>query len=116
MSAKVSRQVNAEAGAVDQRSQLWPTIERPIVQLADVVILRLVAENAELRAQLAETQDQCIELAIDASELQAEIEALRQELAEARAGRRSEATLLDAGPDCSHVSVASTGAARPGEP
>ncbi|WP_348645341.1 hypothetical protein [Methylobacterium sp. BTF04] len=47
----------------------------------------LATENAELRAQLAETQDQCVELAIDAGELHAEVEALRQDLLEARAER-----------------------------
>ncbi|NEU15037.1 hypothetical protein G3T14_23635 [Methylobacterium sp. BTF04] len=47
----------------------------------------MATENAELRAQLAETQDQCVELAIDAGELHAEVEALRQDLLEARAER-----------------------------
>lgn len=51
-------------------------------------------ENAELRQQLAEVQDQCIELAIDAGELHTEIEALRAQLAQAERDRdawRSEA-------------------------
>ena len=45
-------------------------------------LLILAMENAELRSQLAEAQDQCVELAVDAGELQAEIEALRAQLAE----------------------------------
>ena len=43
--------------------------------------LAVVIENAELRQQLAESQDQCVELAVDAGELQIEIEALRERLA-----------------------------------
>lgn len=39
--------------------------------------LALVIENAELRQQLAESQDHCVELAVDAGNLHAEIEALR---------------------------------------
>jgi len=39
--------------------------------------LALAVENAELRQQLADVQDQCVELAIDAGDLHAEIEALR---------------------------------------
>ena len=45
-------------------------------------LLIFAMENAELRSQLAEAQDQCVELAVDAGELQAEIEALRAQLAE----------------------------------
>jgi septal ring factor EnvC (AmiA/AmiB activator) len=45
-------------------------------------LLTLATENAELRLQLAETQDQCVELAVDAGELYAEIETLRAQLAE----------------------------------
>lgn len=59
---------------------------------ADVRLLELMAENAELRAQLAEAQEQCVELAVDAGELHAEIQTLRQELAEARAAHRFEPT------------------------
>ncbi|EXX77095.1 hypothetical protein RirG_027060 [Rhizophagus irregularis DAOM 197198w] len=43
--------------------------------------LAVVIENAELRQALAEVQDQCVELAVDAGELHAEIEALRTQLA-----------------------------------
>ena len=50
-------------------------------------ILAVVLENAELRAQLAEAQDSCIELAVDAGELHAEIEALRGRLARAERER-----------------------------
>jgi hypothetical protein len=39
--------------------------------------LAVVIENTELRQQLAETQDQCVALAVDAGELHTEIEALR---------------------------------------
>jgi septal ring factor EnvC (AmiA/AmiB activator) len=49
--------------------------------------LAVVMENAELRQQLAEVQDQCVELAVDASELHAEIEALRARLAQAERDR-----------------------------
>lgn len=44
--------------------------------------LAIAIENAELRQQLAEVQDQCVELAVDAGELHAEIEKLRARLAE----------------------------------
>ena len=47
-----------------------------------LVVLELATENAELRIQLAEAQDQCVELAVDAGELHAEILALRAQLAE----------------------------------
>jgi septal ring factor EnvC (AmiA/AmiB activator) len=43
--------------------------------------LAVVIESTELRQQLAETQDQCVELAVDAGELHTEIEALRIRLA-----------------------------------
>ncbi|MBO1023029.1 hypothetical protein IPV08_24045 [Methylobacterium sp. SD274] len=49
--------------------------------------LALAVENTELCAQLADAQEQCIELAVDAGELQAQIEALRRELVEVRAER-----------------------------
>ena len=51
----------------------------------DLPLLELATENAELRIQFAEAQDQLIEMAVDAGELQALIESLRAELAEARA-------------------------------
>jgi septal ring factor EnvC (AmiA/AmiB activator) len=47
----------------------------------DLSLLELATENAELRLQLAESQDQCIELAVDAGELHVEITALRVRLA-----------------------------------
>ena len=47
----------------------------------------MATENAELRLQLAEIHDQCVELAVDAGHLHAEVEALRRELAEVRAER-----------------------------
>ncbi|KQP48797.1 hypothetical protein ASF34_20885 [Methylobacterium sp. Leaf106] len=46
-----------------------------------LLLLALVTENAELRAQLAEVQDQCVELAVDAGELHAEVERLQRLLA-----------------------------------
>ncbi|KQP89823.1 hypothetical protein [Methylobacterium sp. Leaf117] len=49
--------------------------------------LAVVVENAELRQQLAEVQDQCIELAVDAGEQHAENEALRRRLAQAEQER-----------------------------
>ena len=42
--------------------------------------LAIALENVELRQQLAEVQDQCIELAVDAGGLHAEIEMLRAQL------------------------------------
>ena len=47
-----------------------------------ITVLALAAENAELRLQLAEAQEQCVEMAVDAGELHAEVEALRARLAE----------------------------------
>jgi septal ring factor EnvC (AmiA/AmiB activator) len=49
--------------------------------------LAIVIENAELRTQLAETQDQCVELAVDAGDLHAEIEELKARLAQAEHDR-----------------------------
>ncbi|TXN54059.1 hypothetical protein FV241_25665 [Methylobacterium sp. WL2] len=49
--------------------------------------LALQVEVAELKQQLAETQDQCVELAVDAGELHAQIQALQDELARVRADR-----------------------------
>jgi hypothetical protein len=47
----------------------------------DLSLLELATENAELRLQLAESQGQCIELAVDAGELHVEMTALRVRLA-----------------------------------
>ena len=52
-----------------------------------VDLLIIATENTELRLQLAEAQDQCVELAVDGGELHAEIEALRERLAEAEQER-----------------------------
>lgn len=49
--------------------------------------LAVAIENRALRQQLAEVQDQCVELAVDAGELHAEIEALRARLAQAERDR-----------------------------
>lgn len=49
--------------------------------------LAVVIENAELRQTLAEVQDQCVELAVDAGELHAENAVLRARLAEAERER-----------------------------
>jgi len=49
--------------------------------------LAVLTENAELRQQLAEVQDQCVELAVDAGEQHAENEALRARLAQAECDR-----------------------------
>lgn len=58
----------------------------PVPSLA---VLELATENAELRLQLAEAQDQCVELAVDAGELHAEVEALRAQLVEAEREREA---------------------------
>lgn len=49
--------------------------------------LAIAMENAELRQQLAEVQDQCVELAVDAGEQHAENDALRGRLTEAERDR-----------------------------
>lgn len=49
--------------------------------------LALQVEVAELRQQLAEVQEQCVELAVDAGELHAQIQVLQDELARVRADR-----------------------------
>jgi uncharacterized protein involved in exopolysaccharide biosynthesis len=54
------------------------------MQAPNVTILELATEVAELRIQLAETQDQCIEMAVDAGELHAEMRTLQEELAAVR--------------------------------
>jgi uncharacterized protein involved in exopolysaccharide biosynthesis len=53
------------------------------------LVLALVAENTELRQQLAEAQEQCVELAVDAGELHAQLQALQDELARVRADREA---------------------------
>jgi len=50
---------------------------------AELRELELATENVELRHQLAEVQEQCVELAVDAGELHAEIQALRAQLRDA---------------------------------
>ena len=47
----------------------------------DLSLLELATENAELRLQLAEAQEQLVEMAVDAGELHVEITALRVRLA-----------------------------------
>lgn len=49
--------------------------------------LAIAIENAELRQQLADVQDQCVKLAVDAGEQHAENEALRHRLAQAERDR-----------------------------
>ena len=49
--------------------------------------LAVVIENTELRQQLADVQEQCMELAVDAGEQHAENAALRGRLAEAKRDR-----------------------------
>ena len=48
---------------------------------SDLSLLELATENTELRLQLAEAQDQLVEMAVDAGELHVEITALRARLA-----------------------------------
>jgi chromosome segregation ATPase len=50
---------------------------------AELAVLELATENAELRLQLGEVQEELIEMAVDAGDLNAEIEALRALLDEA---------------------------------
>ena len=51
---------------------------------SDAQMLALVNEIVELRLQLAEAQEQCVEMAVDAGHLHAAIGDLRRELAAAR--------------------------------
>lgn len=63
--------------------------------------LAVAIENAELRQTLAEVQEQCVELAVDAGELHAELEALRARLVEVERERdrwRADAERRLAGP------------------
>lgn len=68
------------------RTQLQPAFQGESEQVsmvqsvADVTLLILAVENAELRIQLAESQDQCVKLAVDAGELNTKVEALRARL------------------------------------
>ena len=57
----------------------------PTLAASDLPLLELDTENAELRLQLAEAQDQLIEMAVDAGELQALIGGLQTELFKERA-------------------------------
>ena len=50
-------------------------------------LLALAVENAELRFALAEAQEQCVELAVDAGELHATINELQARLAVLEAER-----------------------------
>ena len=58
--------------------------------------LAVCVENAELRQQLADVQEQCVELAVDAGELHAEIEALRGRLAQTERERERDAWKAEA--------------------
>ena len=53
----------------------------------EIVVLELASELAEMRLQLAEAQDQCIEMAVDAGHLLAEIRDLRRDLTATRRER-----------------------------
>lgn len=64
-----------------------PTVMPEAVAITEAELLALATENVELRHHLAEAQEQCIELAVDAGELHATIEALREQLAITRAER-----------------------------
>ena len=59
----------------------------PPAVIADLERLTLQVEAAELRTQLAEAQEQCIEMAVDAGHLHAQIEGLMADLARVRADR-----------------------------
>src|SRR3954451_2334136 len=70
---------------------------RGVTSSTDLALLELAAENTEFRLQLAEAQEQCVELAVDAGELHVEIEALRAQLAQVEQERdawRTEAERL----------------------
>jgi regulator of replication initiation timing len=54
---------------------------RGVPPTGDLFLLELATENAELRLQLAEAQEQLVEMAVDAGELNVEITALRLRLA-----------------------------------
>lgn len=65
---------------------LRPVPDAPLTAL-DIAPLELTVENADRHLQLAETQERCIEMAVDAGDLQADIEALRSALTAARMER-----------------------------
>ena len=67
---------------LDQRERLFAQAGADAM-----LVFELATENAELRLQLTEAQDHCIELAVDAGDLHAEVEALRAQLAEAEQER-----------------------------
>lgn len=54
---------------------------------AETDLLALAVENAELRFALAEAQEQCVELAVDAGELHATIKELKARMAVLEAER-----------------------------
>lgn len=54
---------------------------------AETDLLALAVENAELRFALADAQEQCVELAVDAGELHATIKELQARLAVLNAER-----------------------------
>lgn len=56
---------------------------------AETDLLALAVENAELRLALAEAQEQCVELAVDAGELHATIKELQARLAVVEAERKT---------------------------
>ncbi|WP_336491914.1 hypothetical protein [Methylobacterium nigriterrae] len=68
-----------------------------MASISELPLLELTTENAELRLQLAEAQEQCVEMAVDAGELHAEIRVLQTQLAAAERDRdawRAEAERL----------------------
>jgi len=73
------------AKAFDMIRAQTPASATPVTA-SDVALLELATENAELRLQLAEAQEQCIEMAVDAGLLQVEIDALRREITLLRPG------------------------------
>lgn len=70
---------------------------------AETDLLALAVENAELRFALAEAQEQCVELAVDAGELHATIKELQAHLAVLEAERdvwRTAAARIDRDRTC----------------
>lgn len=70
-------------GIVRHRSYCSAMSER------DLLVLALTVENSELRQQLGEAQEQLVEMAIDAGQLHARIEALQAEVAALREERNA---------------------------